>query len=136
MKLVEIVAVLPARQSARQHTSCCRSARGASSQNLRPEHPSSASLLQARLAEEAERLAQQQRAAAEAQERAAATLRAVEEDIDEETETLKAKYTPPAALHKRMRSTRIALQSEQANLGHGRIGNPASVHGSRCASQI
>jgi Tfp pilus assembly protein PilX len=49
-------------------------------------------LCQARLAEEAQRLAAQQRAAAEAQGAAAATLRAVEEDIDEETEQLKAKW--------------------------------------------
>jgi Tfp pilus assembly protein PilX len=47
--------------------------------------------LQARLVEEAERLAAQQRAAADAHEAAAATLRAVQEDIDEETEWLKAR---------------------------------------------
>ena len=47
--------------------------------------------LQARLAEEAERLAAQQRSAAQAQEAGAATLRAVQEDIDEETEQLKAR---------------------------------------------
>jgi Tfp pilus assembly protein PilX len=47
--------------------------------------------LQAQLAAEAERLATQQRAAADAQDWAAATLRAVEEDIDQETEQLKDK---------------------------------------------
>jgi hypothetical protein len=53
--------------------------------------------LQARLAEEAERLAAQQRAATQAQEAGAAKLRAVQEDIDEETEQLKARCMHHAA---------------------------------------
>ena len=56
-----------------------------------PSHRPFTLSLQARLAEEAERLAAQQRAAAEAQDAAAATLRAVQEDIDEETQQLKGR---------------------------------------------
>lgn len=55
------------------------------------------SRLQTRLAEEATRLAAEKAAAAAAVQRAAATLRAVEEDIDEETENLKAGCVHPTA---------------------------------------
>ena len=56
-----------------------------------PSHRPVTLSLQARLAEAAERLAAQQRAAAEAQDAAAVTLRAVQEDIDEETQQLKGR---------------------------------------------
>lgn len=77
-------------QACGRHTcsiQCAGAAAPALQHNFRP----STLPLQSRLAEEAERLAAQGRAAAEAQEAAAATLRAVQEDIDEETEQLQAR---------------------------------------------